>query len=70
MHVTRGLHVAQDIFLKLGHGREWVGHVLVLLDVADDFGRFGTLGEVDECGFLDDGGDSIFDEGEICEVDA
>jgi hypothetical protein len=36
---------------------------LVLLDVADYFGGFGPLGEVDEVGFLDERGDAVFDEG-------
>jgi hypothetical protein len=36
---------------------------LVLLDVADHFGGFGALGEVDEGGFFDQRGDPVFDEG-------
>lgn len=63
MHITRGLHITQNILLQLRHRLERVGHVLVLLDVSDHLGGFRALGEVDERGFLDDGGDAVFDEG-------
>lgn len=63
MHIPRGLHITQNILLQLRHRLERVGDVLVLLDVSDDFRGFGALGEVDEGGFLDDGGDAVFDEG-------
>lgn len=63
MHIPRRLHITQDILLQLRHRLERVGHVLVLLDVADYLCRLGALGEVDKGGLLDDGGDTIFDEG-------
>ena len=64
------LHRIEDILLQLRHGLQRVRRVLVLLDVADDLGRLGALGEVDEVRALDDGGDTVFDEGEVGEVDA
>ena len=70
MYVARSLHVAQDVVLKFRHGLEGVGNVLVLLNVANDFCGFGTFGEVDEVGTLDDGGDTVFNEGQVGEVDA
>lgn len=70
MDVAGCLHVVEDVLLQLHDGLQVVGHVLVLLDVADDLGCFGVLGEVDGGGFLDDGGDAVFDEGEVGEVDA
>ena len=47
VHVARRLHVAEDVVLEVDDRFEGVGHVLVLLDVADDFGGFGAFGEVD-----------------------
>ena len=70
MDVARSLHVGEDIILEFGNGLKGVGHFLVLLDVADDLGGFGAFGEVDEVGAAEDGGDAVFDEGEVGEVDA
>ena len=42
----------------------------MLLDVADDFGGLGSFGEVDEIRAFEHRGDSVFDEGQIGEVDA
>ena len=63
VHIARSLHIAQNVILQVADGLQGVGHVLVLLDVTDDFGGFGALGEVDEVGAPDDGGDAVFDEG-------
>ena len=63
VHVACGLHVGEDVVLQLGDGLQGIRDVLVLLDVADDFGSFGALGEVDEVGLFDQGGDAVFDEG-------
>jgi hypothetical protein len=41
---------------------------LVLLDVADHFGRLCPLGEVDQVGSFDERGYAILDEREIGEV--
>lgn len=70
MYVARSLHIAQDVVLKFGHWLERVGHILVLLDVADDLCGFGTFGEVDEIRPFDDGGNAVLDEGQIGKVDA
>ena len=69
VHITCRLHVAQDIVLELRDRLQRVTDVLVLLDVANHLGRLGPLGEVDEIGLLDDGGDTVLDEGEIGQVD-
>ena len=70
VHVARRLHVGEDVFLQLGDRLQRVGDRLTLLDVADDVCGLGAFGEVDEIGGFDGAGDSIFDEGEIGEVDA
>jgi hypothetical protein len=70
MHVSRCLHIGQDIILKLLYRLQRIRHVLILLDVADDLGRLCALGEIDEGRLLDDGGYTILNEGEIGEVDA
>lgn len=54
MHVPRRLHVAEDVILQIRHRFQGVGNVLVLLDVADDLGGLGALGEVDELGVFDE----------------
>lgn len=70
VHVSGGLHVAQNVFLQLGHRLQRVCDILVLLNVADDFRCLGTLGEVDEVRRFDKGWHTIFDEREVGEVDA
>lgn len=70
MHVSCRLHVAEDVVLQVADRFQGEGDVLVDLDVADHLGGFGPLGEVDEVGAFDDGGDSVFDEGEVGKVDA
>lgn len=70
MHITRRLHVAQDVVLQLRHGLERIRHVLVLLDVTDHLSRLGALGEVDKVRLLDDGRDTVFDEGQVGQIDA
>lgn len=70
MYIPCRLHVTQDVILQIADWLEWVGHVLVLLDVTNDFGGFGALGEIDElCAFYD-GGYAVFDEGQVCEINA
>lgn len=69
MDIARGLHVTQDVILEVADGFEGVGDVLVLLDVPDDFGGLGAFGEIDEVGAADDGGDAVFDEGQVGEID-
>jgi hypothetical protein len=70
VHIARRLHIRQDVVLQLGDGLQRVRHVLVLLDVADDFGSLGALGEVYEVRLLDERGDAVFNECEVREVDA
>lgn len=68
MHVSRSLHVSEDVILKLRNGLERVRHVLVLLNITDYFCGFGAFGEVDEIRLFDNRGDSVFNEGEVGEV--
>jgi hypothetical protein len=52
MHIARTLHVREDVVLQLRDWLQGVRHVLVLLDVTNDFGSFCALGEVDKvCAF-------------------
>jgi hypothetical protein len=69
MHVPCCLHVAQYVVLQLGNRLQRVSHCLVLLNIADYLCRLCALGKVDEVGLLDNGGDTIFDKGEIRQVD-
>lgn len=69
MDITSGLHISQDIFLKLRDTLQAVRHVLVLLNVTDDLGSLCALGEIDELRFLDDGGNAVFDESKIRQID-
>ena len=69
MNVASSLHVAQDIILQLRHRLQGVGYILELLNVADHLGCLCPLGKVDKVGLLDDGRDTILNEGKIREVD-
>jgi hypothetical protein len=69
MHIPSSPHITQNILLQLRHGLQRVRHILVLLDVADDFGGLCAFGKIDQVGLFDDIWDAFFDEGEIREVD-
>lgn len=66
--IASALHVLENIILKFIHGskREW--HILVLLDIANDFGRLCPLGEIDQIRLLDDGWYTVLDEGQIGQI--
>jgi hypothetical protein len=70
MDISRGLHAREDIFLKLRYGLQRVWHVLVLLDISDDFRCFRAFGKVDQIGLLDDRGDAVLNKREIRKIDA
>lgn len=69
MHVSCRLHIAQNVVLKLGNRLKRIWHILILLDVANHFRGLGSLRKVDQIAALDDRRNTIFNEGEICEVD-
>lgn len=69
MDVSCSLHVAQYVVLQLWYGLEGVGRILILLDITDNLGSLGPLGEVDEVGLFNDGWDTILDESKIRQVD-
>ena len=54
MHVARRLHICENVVLKLRNRLQWVGNVLVLLNVANNLRGLTTLGEIDKVGLLDD----------------
>lgn len=68
MYVTSRLHVAEDIILKVGNRPKGIWNILILLNVADDFGGLGPFSEVNEVGALDYGWDAVLDKGQIREV--
>lgn len=68
MHITRCLHIAQDVLLKFGNGRQRVRDILVLLNVSDDFCGFGPFGKVDQCCLLDNGGYTVLNERKIGKI--
>lgn len=68
MHVTSRLHIAQDVLLKVDNGPEGIWNILILLNVADDFGGLGPFSEVDEVGALDHRWDAVFDKGQVRKV--
>jgi len=67
--VTGCLHVAQNVILQIPDRLQRVRHVLVLLHVADDIRSLGPFGEVDQIGLLDHRGDTVFNEGQIGQID-
>ena len=70
MYVSCSLHIAQDIILEIPHGFEWVWYILVLLYVSNDICGLGSFCKVNEIRAFDDGGNAVFDEGKVGEVDA
>lgn len=69
VHIPRRRHIVQNVILQIDDGFQIVRHLLVLLDVANHFRRFGPFGEIDESGALDDRGYAVLDESEIGEID-
>ena len=63
MHVSRRLHICNDVVLQFWERRQLIWHILILLNVANHFSRLRAFGEIDEIGFLDDGWDTVLDEG-------
>lgn len=63
MHIASRLHVAQHVILQVGHRFENVRYILILLNVSNDVGGFGSLGEVDEVCTFDYGGYAVLDKG-------
>ena len=68
MHIARALHIVENILLQLWHRLQRVWHFLVLLNVLDDLGRFGPLGEIDQIRRFDDGWNAVFDKCQVCEI--
>jgi hypothetical protein len=50
MYITGTLHMTQNIVLQIGDRLKQIGHILVLLNIADNLSRLGMLIEVDEMG--------------------
>lgn len=70
MHIARCLHIAENVILQVSNRLQGIRHLLVLLDLSNDFSGFGSLGEVDQVGLLDDRRNSVLDERQIREIDA
>lgn len=62
MHIASRLHIAQHVVLQVGHRFENVGYILILLNVSNDVGGFGSFSEIDEVCTLDYGGYAVFDK--------
>jgi len=68
VNIPRGLHVAQNVILQLRDRLQGIPHVLVLLDVPDDFRSLCPLGKVNQVSLLDDRGYAVLDEREIRQI--
>jgi hypothetical protein len=68
VNIARSLEVAEDVILEFADGLEEIGYVLILLDIADNFGGLGSLVEVNQFGGSERG-DTILNEGQIREID-
>lgn len=68
MHITRCLHVGENVLLKLWDRLQWIWHILVLLNVADDLCSLAALGEIDEVGLLDNSWNTVLDESQVGQV--
>ena len=68
MHVSSSLHVTQDVVLEFWHKLERIRHVLVLLNITNHLGGLRPLCEVDQISLLDDGRNTILNEGKISQI--
>lgn len=68
MDISCGAHVVEDILLQLRHRLQAVRDVLILLNISNDFCSLGSFSKVDEVVLFQIGGYTIFNEGEIGEI--
>ena len=68
VHIACRLHVVQYVILEIGDGLEWVGHILIILDISDNIGGFDALRKIDKVCAFDDRGNAVFNEGQVGEV--
>ena len=69
MDVASPLHHTQYVVLQLWHSLERIRDVLIRLNLANDLGGLCSLRKVDKIRLLDRRGYTIFDEGQIGQVD-
>ena len=69
MHIACCLHIREDVLLKLWDWLQWIWHILVLLNVANDLCSLAALGEVDEVGLLNDSWNTILNESKVSQID-
>ena len=60
--------MVQYPFLELRYGVKRVWYILVLLDIANDFGSLGSFREIDQFCILDNRCNAIFDKSEIGQI--
>ena len=65
MHIASSLHIAQYVVLQIGHRFENVGYILILLDISNDIGGFGSFCKIDEVCTFDYRGYAVFDKSQI-----
>lgn len=70
MNLVCTLHVSDNVLLQLRDSLETVWDVLELLNIANDFRRLGSLRKIDQVRLLDDGWNTVLDEGQISQVDS
>jgi hypothetical protein len=68
VYIACRLHVRQDIVLQFRDRLQWKWHILVLLDIANHLGGLCAFGKVDKVRFFDEGGDTVFDEGQVGKI--
>lgn len=54
MDIPSRLHVTEYIILQIGNRLQRIWHILIALDVTNDFGGFSSFSEVDVMVLLDD----------------
>ena len=70
MHIASRLHVAQHVILQVRDRFEDVGYILILLDISNDVGRLSSFSKVDEVCTFDYRRYAVFDECQVCEINA
>lgn len=68
MHIPCRLHIAPNILLKILNWSQRIRYVLILLNVADHFGGFGSFGEINQVGAFDQRRYAVFNKGQVGKV--
>lgn len=68
MYIASRLHVRENVFLEFRNRLQWIGYILILLNITNDLCSLATFGEINEVRLLDLRRNTILDKSQICQI--